>query len=35
MATTDPFSFLYVKLNSKNKNDMFYIRYDKRIEIDE
>jgi len=31
MATSDPYSFLYVKLNSKSKNDVFFIRFDKKI----
>mgnify|MGYP003642016498 FL=1 len=34
LATEDPYSFLYVKLNSKSKKDMFYINYDKRIELE-
>ena len=33
MATDQPYSFLYVKLNAKSKNDMFYINFDKRIEL--
>ncbi len=33
LATQEPFSFLYVKLNAKNKSDMFYINFNKRIEI--
>jgi hypothetical protein len=33
LATDEPFSFLYVKLNSKSKNDMFYIRFDKKIQL--
>ena len=32
MATEDPFSFLYVRLNAKDKQDMFFIRYEKRLE---
>jgi hypothetical protein len=33
MAIADPFSFLYIRLNSKSKNDMFYIRFDKKLEV--
>ena len=29
LATEEPYSFLYVKLNEKKRNDMFYVRYDK------
>ena len=34
IATDEPFSFLYVKLTAKNKNDMFYIRFDKKIMLE-
>ena len=34
IATDEPFSFLYVKLTAKNKNDMFYIRFDKKLMLD-
>jgi hypothetical protein len=33
MATAEPYSFLYVKLNAKSASDMFYINFNKRIEI--
>jgi hypothetical protein len=33
MATDDPFSFLFVKLSAKDKNNMFYINYQKRLEL--
>ena len=33
LATSEPFSFLYVNLRAKKKNDIFHIRFDKRIEI--
>ena len=33
MATEEPFSFLYVRLNAKNKDDMFFIRFEKRLEF--
>ena len=35
LATQEPYSFLYVKLNSKSKNDMFFIRFEKRIELED
>ena len=33
MAVSDPYSFLFVNLRAKTKNDMFMIRFDKIIEI--
>ena len=33
-ATSEPFSFLFIKLNAKKLNDMFYVRYDKKLEIE-
>ena len=35
MATSEPYSFLYVKLTAKTKNDMFYIRFDKKLVIED
>ena len=35
MATEEPYSFLYVNLRAKRKQDTFYIRFEKRIEIGE
>ncbi len=32
-ATEEPFSFLYVKLTSKTKDDMFYKRFDHKLVI--
>ena len=32
-ATEEPFSFLYVKLTSKNKEDMLYKRFDHKLVI--
>lgn len=32
-ATNTPFSFLYCRLTQKNKNEMFFINYNKRFEI--
>jgi len=33
MATAEPYSFLYVRLTAKDKNSMFYIRFEKRLEL--
>ena len=33
LATSEPFSFLYVNLRAKKTNDIFHIRFDKRIEV--
>ena len=35
LATAEPYSFLYVKLNEKKRNDMFYVRYDKKLIIED
>jgi hypothetical protein len=35
MATSEPYSFLYVNLRSKDKNNIFHIRFDKRIEVED
>ena len=35
LATNEPYSFLYVKLNEKKRNDMFYVRYDKKLIIED
>jgi stress-induced morphogen len=35
MATDEPYSFLYVNLRAKRKQDTFYIRFEKRIEFDD
>ena len=34
-ATRDPYSFLWIKLNSKGDNDMFKIRFEYNIELEE
>ena len=34
MATAEPYSFLFIKLNAKKLNDMFYVRYEKKSEIE-
>ena len=31
LATEQPYSFLYVKLTAKDVDDMFYIRFDKKL----
>ena len=33
LATEEPYSFLYVRLNAKSKQNMFYIRFDKNIQL--
>ena len=33
-GTSEPYSFLFIKLNAKKLNDMFYVRYDKKLEIE-
>ena len=33
LATSEPFSCLYVNLRAKKKNDIFHIRFHKRIEV--
>ena len=32
-ATEEPFSFLYAKLTSKSKDDMFYKRFDHKLTV--
>ncbi len=34
-ATSEPFSFLYCRLTEKDKNQMFYINFNKRIVIED
>ena len=34
-ATSEPHSFLYVKLTAKKKDDMFYMKFDRRLEIED
>lgn len=34
-ATAEPYSFLYVKLNAKTLDDTFFIKYNKKIILDE
>ena len=34
MATADPYSFLFIKLNAKKLNDMFYINFSRKIELE-
>ena len=33
MATSEPYSFLYVKLTAKDKNEMFYQNFNHRFKI--
>ena len=35
LATDEPYSFLYIKLSAKKKEDMFFIRYDKKLVIED
>ena len=35
LATEEPYSFLYVKLNEKKRNDMFLIRFYKKLTIED
>ena len=35
MATREPYSFLYVNLRAKDRNLLFHIRFDKRIEVED
>ena len=33
IATDEPYSFLYIKLNSKEINNMFYINFNKTFKV--
>ena len=35
MATSEPYSFLFVDLRAKNKNEIFHVRFDKRIDVED
>ena len=35
LATTEAYSFLYVKLNEKIRNNMFMVNFSKKITIDD
>ena len=35
LATKEAYSFLYVKLNEKNKNNMFMINFSKRLIVED
>ena len=35
LATSENYSFLYVKLNEKKRNDMFYINFSKKLIIED
>ena len=34
IATAEPYSFLFIKLNAKRVNEMFYMRYDKQLMLE-
>jgi len=31
MATDEAYSFLYIKLTARDKNEMFYMRFDRKL----
>ena len=33
-ATSEPYSFLYVNLRAKDKDDMFYMNFDRKLTVD-
>ena len=33
-ATAEPYSFLYVNLRAKDKDDMFYMNFDRKLTVD-
>ncbi len=35
LATSEDYSFVYVKLNIKSKSNMFFVRLEKRIELED
>ena len=35
LATAEAYSFLYVKLNEKKRNDMFYINFSKKLIVED
>ena len=35
LATAEPYSFLYVKLTAKKKDDIFYVKFNKKITIED
>ena len=34
VATAEPYSFLFIKLNAKTINDMFFIKFDQKLELE-
>ena len=34
-ATSEPYSFLYVNLRAKNKSDMFYMNFNRKITVED
>jgi hypothetical protein len=35
MATSEPYSFLYVNLRAKDKEDMFYMNFDRKLMVED
>jgi hypothetical protein len=35
IATSEPHSFLYINLVAKNKKDMFFMNYDRKLVVDD
>ena len=35
MATSEPYSFLYVNLRAKDKEDMFYMNFDRKLLVED
>jgi hypothetical protein len=35
IATSEPYSFLYVDLRAKDKNDMFYMNFDRKLTLED
>ena len=35
LATKEPYSFLYCKPTAKDRNDMFYMKYKQKLEIED
>ena len=34
VATAEPYSFLFIELNAKTINDMFFIKFDQKLELE-
>ncbi len=35
IATSEPYSFLYVNLRAKSKDDVFYMNFDRKLVIED